>query len=78
MLLSGIENNTSISVTEAPVEAEEDEMIQRADIVAYDYTGGQAVELRKQLLQAGAVVKDTVSAALETVIETIKCASDVK
>ncbi len=47
-------------------------------MAARDYTGGWAVKLERQLLQAGAVVKNTVSAALETVIEAIESASDVK
>jgi iron complex transport system ATP-binding protein len=74
ILLSAADDNKNADLHESPLEARGES----TGMAMRDYTGGQAVELERQLLQAGAVVKNTVSAALETVIDAIKSASDVK
>ncbi len=74
VLLSAADDNKSACLPESSLEAGSES----TGMAVCDYTGGQALELEQQLVQAGAVVRNTVSAVLEAVIEAIGRASDVK
>jgi cobalamin transport system ATP-binding protein len=73
IMLSSIDGSGS-ACSPRSAAATSDGTVQRTGMAARDYTGGQAVALEQQLLQAGAVVVSTVSA----VLETIKCTPAAK